>query len=216
MKLYSYWRSSAAYRIRIVLNLKKLGYDTVPISLIGATPAHRSESYQQINPQQLVPFLQDGSVGLGQSQAIFEYLEETYPEIPLLPDTPSDRGIVRSFCNLICCDIHPLNNLRVMTFLKNELLATPEQVGAWYAHWIVEGFESAEKFALANSSDGKFVFGNKPTFADACLVPQIYNAKRFDISLSQFPTLVGIASHCNLLAEFQAAAPEEQPDALLG
>ncbi len=207
IKLYSYWRSSAAYRVRIALNLKGLDYDIVPVSLAPGESEHRKDEYRAINPQMLVPFLDDGEIAIAQSMAILEYLEETYPEISLLPHDEPSRSSVRAFCNLIACDIHPLNNLRVMTYVKTEFGADPS--GAWYTHWIHEGFRAAETLADA----GPYVFGQQPTLADALLVPQIYNARRFNVPLGNFPKLVSIADACNELPAFKKAAPEQQPDA---
>lgn len=215
MILYSYWRSSAAYRVRIALNLKGIDHEIVPISLVGDSPQHRSAAYQAINPQMLVPFLQDGSVSVGQSQAILEYLEEAYPTVPLLPKAPALRAAVRSFSSSICCDIHPLNNLRVLKYLTDELEATDSQTTAWYSHWIHKGFQSAEVMAARYSASGEFVFGTGPTLADLCLVPQVYNARRFGVPLEDYPTLASVADYCTQLEAFKTAAPAMQPDAEL-
>lgn len=211
MKLYSYWRSTAAYRVRIALELKGLPYEVVPVSLLPGVSEHRQEAYRQRNPQMLVPFLEDGDTGIAQSPAILEYLEETQAEPPLLPKAPDQRAAVRSFCSAICCDIHPLNNLRVLQYLGQELGVTDEQRDAWYAHWVHEGFRSAELVAAA--SDGPFVFGASVSLADACLVPQMYNAHRFRVPVNDYPSLVAVAKHCNALPAFIAALPENQPDA---
>ena len=213
MKLYSYWRSTAAYRVRLALNLKGIAYETVTVSLLPGEAEHRKEEYRERNPQMLVPFLEDGEFGVGQSQAILEYLEETSPATPLLPDSAKQRALVRSFCNSICCDIHPLNNLRVLLYLKEELGVDDDVRDAWYGHWIHEGFRSAEKVANEHADNGPFVFGESVTLADCCLIPQIYNARRFDISIDQFPRLVEIDAHCNKLPEFAEATPDKQPDA---
>ncbi|MGI9247440.1 MAG: maleylacetoacetate isomerase [Woeseiaceae bacterium] len=209
MKLYSYWRSSAAYRVRIALNLKDLDYVTVPVSLAPGESEHRKDEYRAINPQMLVPFLEDGDIAIGQSMAILEYLEETYPNTVLLPHDEPLRSNVRAFCNMIACDIHPLNNLRVTNYIKDELGADKAASNDWYMHWIHEGFAAAEALA----SDGPFVFGHEVTLADAFLVPQMYNARRFEVPLSPFPKLVGIVDACNELVAFKKAAPEQQPDA---
>ena len=207
IKLYSYWRSSAAYRVRIALNLKQLDYDTVPVSLAPGVSEHRQPHYRELNPQMLVPFLDDGDVAIGQSMAILEYLEEAYPVVTLLPVEQPLRSEVRAFCNIIACDIHPLNNLRVMNYIKDEFGANP--IDDWYSHWIHEGFRAAE----AHSGDSAFVFGDAPTLADVLLVPQMYNARRFNVSLDDFPKLVAITDRCNELPAFKKAAPEQQPDA---
>jgi len=209
IRLYSYWRSSAAYRVRIALNLKGLDYEIVPVSLAPGESEHRKDEYRAINPQMLVPFLEDGDVAIAQSMAILEYLEESYPAMSLLPTEEPSRSRVRAFCNLIACDIHPLNNLRVMTYIKSEYGADPS--GDWYTHWIHEGFRAAEILADA----GPYVFGKQPTLADALLVPQMYNARRFNVPLGEFPKLVGIVDACNELRAFKKAAPEQQPDAAL-
>lgn len=205
--LYSYWRSSAAYRVRIALNLKGLQHDIVPVSLSPGVSEHRGEAYRRKNPQMLVPFLEDGDLGIAQSMAILEYLEETYPDVPLLPRAEPLRSRVRALCNIIACDIHPLNNLRVMNYIKAEFGADPS--GGWYTHWIHEGFKAAEVLA----EHGPHVFGEAPTLADAFLVPQMYNARRFNVPLGEFPNLVRIVDNCNELQAFRDAAPESQADA---
>jgi maleylacetoacetate isomerase len=213
MKLYSYWRSTAAYRVRLALNVKGIAYETVSVSLLPGQAVHRQDEYRSRNPQMLVPYLEDGEFGVGQSQAILEYLEETSPATPLLPDSAKQRAAVRSFCNSICCDIHPLNNLRVLMYLKEELGVSDEQRNSWYANWIHEGFRAAEITAVEHADDGPFVFGETVSLADCCLIPQMYNARRFDVSLDDYPQLVAIDAHCNSLSEFAEAIPEGQPDA---
>jgi maleylacetoacetate isomerase len=215
VRLYDYWRSSSAYRIRIALNLKGIEYEQATIPLVGpgGSPGEQhSDAYRAINPQGRVPFLEDGDVAIGQSMAILEYLEETYPEVPLLPADSVARARVRSFCNLIACDVQPLNNLTVMHYLKDDLGVSEDDYQAWYEHWIQTGFRAAEA-AVSHGSGGDFVDGSKPTLADVMLVPQMYNARRFDVPLDDFPTLVAITDACNELSAFQAAAPEAQPDA---
>ena len=207
IKLYSYWRSSAAYRVRIALNLKGLDYETVSVSLAPGESEHRAAKYRSINPQMLVPFLEDGEMAIGQSMPILEYLEETYPETTLLPHEEPLRSRTRAFCNMIACDIHPLNNLRVMNYIRTEFGADP--TGDWYTHWITEGFNAAETIA----SGGPYVFGDELTLADAFLVPQMYNARRFKIAVDAYPKLVNIVDSCNELSAFKKAAPEQQPDA---
>ncbi|MDJ0794268.1 MAG: maleylacetoacetate isomerase [Woeseiaceae bacterium] len=207
MRLYSYWRSSAAYRVRIALNLKGLDHEIVPVSLAPGVSEHRGDEYRARNPQMLVPFLEDGELGIAQSMAILEYLEETYPDVTLLPANEPERSRVRAFCNGIACDIHPLNNLRVMNYIKTEFEADP--TAEWYRHWIREGFRAAEALA----SDGPYVFGDAVTLADAFLVPQVYNARRFKVPLDDFPKLVAITNRANELVAFQDALPENQSDA---
>jgi maleylacetoacetate isomerase len=209
IRLYSYWRSSAAYRVRIALNLKGLDYETVAVSLAPGESAHRADEYRAINPQMLVPFLEDGEIAIGQSMAIVEYLEEAYPKTRLLPRDEPLRSQVRAFCNMIACDIHPLNNLRVTTYIKAELGADEAALIAWYANWIREGFAAAETLA----SDGPYVFGDDLTLADVFLVPQMYNARRFNVPLGDFPKLVATTDACNELSAFKKAAPDQQPDA---
>jgi maleylacetoacetate isomerase/maleylpyruvate isomerase len=206
-KLYSYWRSSAAYRVRIALNLKGLDYDIVPVSLHPDEAEHREKAYRSKNPQMLVPYLEDGPLGIAQSMAILEFLEEAYPDVPLLPGKEPLRSRVRSFCQLIACDIHPLNNLRVLQYIREEFGADPTT--GWYENWITEGFDAAEALA----SDSPFVFGDAPTLADALLVPQVYNARRFNVALEDYPKLTAAVDRCNGLSAFQDAAPERQPDA---
>lgn len=212
IKLYSYWRSSAAYRVRLALNLKGLAYESVPVSLAPGKAEHRSEAYKARNPQMLVPYLEDGDFGTGQSQAILEYLEEAYPDTALLPSSLESRAAVRSFCNSICCDIHPLNNLRVLLYIKEEFGISDAQRDVWYTHWIHEGFRSAELTALEHVAAGPFVFGESATLAETCLIPQIYNARRFSVPLEAYPRLVAIEEHCNRLPAFVDALPENQPD----
>ena len=198
--------------MRLALNLKGLDYETVSVSLVPGESEHRQESYRARNPQMLVPFLEDGDFSSGQSQAILEYLEEACREPALLPESKQERAAVRSFCNSICCDIHPLNNLRVLLYLKGELGVSDEQRDAWYANWIHEGFRAAEIVAVANAAAGPFVFGESVTLADTCLIPQIYNARRFNVPLDDYPQLVAVDAHCNNLPEFADAIPENQPD----
>ena len=207
LKLYSYWRSSAAYRVRIALNLKELEHTIVPVSLAPGVAEHRGDAYRAKNPQMLIPYLEDGNQGIAQSLAILEYLEENYADIPLLPAREPQRSRVRTFCQMIACDIHPLNNLRVMNFIKTEFGADP--TGTWYTHWVHEGFSAAEQLA----GDGDFVCGDDVTLADALLVPQVYNARRFKVPLDAFPKLVAITERCNEISAFRDAAPEAQPDA---
>jgi maleylacetoacetate isomerase len=214
VRLYSYWRSTAAYRVRLALNLKDIAYETVSISLLPSSATHRQAEYRARNPQMLVPFLEDGEFGVAQSQAILEYLEESYTAKPLLPDSAQQRALIRSFCNSICCDIHPLNNLRVLIYLKEQLGASDDQRDAWYANWIHEGFRAAEVEAQKHSDAGPYVFGAALTLADCCLIPQIYNARRFNVAMDDYPRLVEIDAHCNSLPEFSAAMPQHQPDAL--
>ena len=211
-RLYTYWRSSAAYRVRIALNLKGIDYQHVAVSLKPGDDEHRKDAYRAINPQMLVPFFDDGRVAIGQSMAILEYLEEAWPEVPLLPKTQPLRSKVRAFCSAIACDIHPLNNLRVLKYLADELGISDRQASDWYGHWIVEGFQACEHMAVSHAHDGPYVFGKNLTLADALLVPQMYNARRFDVPLDEFPRLKAVTEACNALQAFIDAAPENQPD----
>lgn len=214
VKLYTYWRSSAAYRVRIALNLKNIGYESIPVSLKPGDDEQRKDEYRAINPQMLVPFFDDGKVAIGQSMAILEYLEEAYPQMPLLPDAEPSRSKVRAFCNAIACDIHPLNNLRVLEYLSDKLDVSDKQKSEWYAHWIVEGFRACEQMSVRYAHDGPYAFGKDITLADALLVPQMYNARRFKVPLDEYPRLVAVADACNEVQAFQDAAPENQPDFL--
>lgn len=207
LKLYSYFQSSAAWRVRIVLELKGVPYEIVPINLLAGE--HRAEAYERRNPGRLVPALQIGEVTLNQSLAIIEYLEEQFPEPPLLPDDRLKRAQVRAFAQHIACEIHPLNNLRVLKYLKNRLNQDQAFIrGEWYAHWIAEGFGPLE--ALVEGPD--FCFGGTISLADVMLVPQIGNARRFHVDLDPYPKLRRIAEHLGTLDAFRAAAPEVQPD----
>jgi maleylacetoacetate isomerase len=210
VKLYSYFRSSAAYRVRIALNLKGLIYDLAPIHLIKDGGRHRTSAYRAVNPQMRVPALalSTGEV-LIQSIAIIEYLDEVYPAPPLLPPDPIERARVRAIAQIVACDIHPLNNLATLNYLKNELKHDQAAVDRWYASWIIAGFEAVE----AMIGPGPYVFGDAVTLADLCLVPQVFNAKRFKIPLERFPKIVGADAACARLPAFEQARPENQPDA---
>ncbi|MCH7304164.1 maleylacetoacetate isomerase [Acinetobacter sp. NIPH 1869] len=208
MKLYSYFRSSAAYRVRIALNLKALPYETEAVHLVKNE--QQLASYRALNPSQLVPTLLDQDQPLTQSLSILEYLEERYPAKALLPKDLIERAKVRAFAQSIACDIHPINNLRVLKYLQNDLAISNEQKTLWYRHWILEGFHSLEM--QLQHSNGQFCFGSQPTFADCCLIPQVYNAKRFKIDLSAFPKIESIYQHCLTLPAFLNATPEQQPD----
>jgi maleylacetoacetate isomerase len=211
MKLYTFFRSSAAFRVRIALNLKGLQYDSLPKHF--ARNEHRTPEYLALNPQGLIPALAvDGAV-LSQSVAIIEYLNDRHPTPPLLPADPLDRAHVRSMTLAIACDIHPLNNLRVLNYLRNELAQDDDGVGIWYRHWVSEGFRGLELQARELSAAGRYCFGDAVSLADVLLVPQMYNARRFKTDLSPFPTLLAITTHLESLPGFAAARPEVQPDA---
>jgi maleylacetoacetate isomerase len=211
MKLYTYFRSSAAYRVRIALNLKGIDYESVPVDLRPA--AHRQPDYLALNPQGLIPALGDGGAVISQSLAVIEYLEETHPRPPLLPHSPLDRARVRSMALAVACDMHPLNNLRVLNYLRSPLGQDEEAVDAWYRHWIAEGFRGLEEEAKSASGDGRHMFGTDVTLADVCLVPQMFNARRFKCNVEPFPALRMICAHLETLPAFCRAAPGAQPDA---
>ena len=211
MKLYSFFRSSAAYRVRIALALKGLTYEYVPVQI--ARGLQFEAPYRDISPQALVPILDDDGELLQQSLAIVEYLDETHPEPPLLPASPIERSRVRSLALLIACEIHPLNNLRVLKYLTGTLALSEEQKLAWYRHWVTTGFTALERRLATEPGTGRFCHGDTPGYADIALVPQVANARRFEVELSAFPTIVRIDAACNALPAFQQAAPARQPDA---
>jgi len=212
LDLYSYFRSSAAFRVRIALNLKGLDANLVPIHLLRDGGQQLLPAYRSLNPDGLVPLLVDQGVALHQSLAIIEYLEETHPTPPLLPSTPLDRAYVRALAQSIACDIHPLNNMRVLKYLKR-LNVDDAARDEWYRHWIEVGFQALEIRLARDTRTGDFAFGDSPTMADLCLVPQVFNAKRFSVDLDAFPVIRRIAEHANGLPAFQDAAPAAQPDA---
>jgi maleylpyruvate isomerase len=208
MKLHHYYRSSASYRVRIALNLKGLAYDTVAIDLKPGVSAQRSAQFLRLNPEGLVPVLEDGAVTLTQSLAIIEYLDETHPQPPLLPSAPAERARVRGLALVVACEMAPLNNSGVLNYLKGALALSEATVNAWYAQWIARGFEALEKEVAAASGDGRHMFGSAVTLADVCIVPQMYNARRFQCDLAPYPRLRGICAHLESLPAFARAAPE--------
>lgn len=211
--LYSYFRSSAAYRVRIALNLKNIDYEIRPVHLLKHGGEQFNSDYLALNPQGRVPALMVQDRVLTQSSAIIEYLEEMTPEPPLLPADPLDRAYVRSLAQLIACDIHPLNNLRVLNYLKENLQL--EDNSSWYRHWVREGFAALEKRLATGGRNGRFCFGGTPGLADAFLIPQVYNGLRFDCGVSDFPLISDIYWNCMQERAFIEAAPENQPDAEL-
>ncbi|MGF6726167.1 maleylpyruvate isomerase [Paraburkholderia sp. GAS41] len=213
MKLYSYFRSSAAFRVRIALNLKNLPYDYAPVHLLRDGGEQLKPAYRSLNPDAIVPTFVEGDHVLQQSLAIIEYLEETHPEPPLLPKSPVDRAYVRSVALQVACEIHPLNNLRVLKYLKHSVGTDDATRDEWYRHWIESGFATLEQHLAGDSRTGKLCFGDTPTLADACLVPQVFNAQRFKIDVGQFPTIQRIYDHATQLDAFARAAPGVQPDA---
>ena len=209
--LFGYWRSTAAYRVRIALNLKGLEYDNRSVHLVKDGGEQFKDDYVAKNPAKLVPTLVDGDVTLNQSLAIIEYLEDKYAGEALLPVDPAQKAQVRAMAQDIACDIHPLNNLRVLKYLAGPLKVEDADKSAWYAHWIQTGFAALEE-RLAQTA-GKCCFGDKVTLADLCLIPQLYNARRFNVPLDDFPRICAIEAHCLSLPAFNDAVPENQPDA---
>jgi maleylpyruvate isomerase len=208
--LYTYFRSSAAYRVRIALNLKSLSPDMVSIHLQKQGGLNRRPEYRAVNPQMRIPALKlDSGEVLIQSLAIIEYLDEVHPQPPFLPTDPVERAKVRAVAQVIACDIHPLNNTAPLRYLKNQLGQDQTKIDAWYHHWIAEGFEAVESLL----GSGPYAFGNEVTLADICLVPQVYNARRLKVPLDRFPTIVAADAACGALAAFQKASPENQSDA---
>lgn len=213
LELYSYFRSSAAYRLRIALHLKGLAFDTVPVHLLKGGGEQLQSAYRAINPAALVPALRCDDGILTQSLAIMEYLEETHPQPPLLPADALGRARVRALTLTVACDIHPLNNLRVLTYLSGELQASGDARNAWARHWMALGFATLEEHLAHSPFTGLCSHGDTPTLADCCVVPQVFNARRFELDLAPYPTLLRIAQHCETLAPFIAAHPAQQPDA---
>jgi len=210
--LYSYFRSSSSYRVRIALNLKGLSYRYVSVHLNrGGGEQFRSE-FKAMNSQALVPVLSDGGVNISQSLAILEYLEEKYPHRPLLPQAAEDRAHVRQLALSIACEIHPLTNLRVLKFITGDMGLTEDAKTTWIKHWTEMGLSALEQQVSRSGNRGKFCFGGTPTIADCCLVPQLFNAQRFGIDLTAYPTLVKIDAECQKLPEFELAHPSRQPD----
>ncbi|HEY8068483.1 MAG TPA: maleylacetoacetate isomerase [Burkholderiales bacterium] len=211
MKLYTYFRSSAAFRVRIALNFKGLAYETAFVHL--ARGEHRSPEYGAVNPQALVPTLEEGGRRLTQSLAIIEYLEETHPKPPLLPPDSFGRARVRSLAMLIASEIHPVNNLRVLQHLKKTLGQNEDGVNAWYRHWIADGLAKFEADLANGKTTRKFCHGDAPTLADCCLVPQIFNAQRYQCDTAPYPSAMRIFAECMKLDAFDRAQPSKQPDA---
>jgi maleylacetoacetate isomerase len=210
MKLYSYFRSSAAFRVRIALNLKGIAYETASVHLVKDGGHNRRPEFRAINPQMRVPTLiTDAGETLIQSLAIIEYLDETHPQPPLLPKDPIARAKVRALADLIACDIHPLNNTSALRYLKNTMGHDQSALDAWYHHWVLEGFEAIE----ALITPGTYLYGDAVTLADICLVPQVFNARRLKVPLDKFPKILAVDAACMKLPAFDRARPENQPDA---
>lgn len=213
LKLYGYWRSSAAYRVRIALNLKGLDYEQVSVHLVRDGGEQHRPEFAETNPQRLVPVLQHGQRMIRQSLAIIEYLDELWPDPPVLPVAPRDRARARALALLVACDVHPLNNLRVLQYLEREYNAPLSEREAWIRHWIEDGFAAFEALLVEDLSRGEFCEGESPGIADCCLIPQVYNARRFGVNLAPYPNIRRIEAACLALPAFDAARPEVQPDA---
>ena len=213
MKLYGYFRSSAAYRVRIALNLKGLAYDTAPVNLLRDGGQQHSEAYRKLNPTGLVPTLEHDGLAIGQSMAILEYLEEIHPEPALLPADAAGRARVRAIAQTIACDIHPLNNLRVLKYLKHTLGLDDGAKDEWYRHWINIGLTSVEAMLAGDPATGRYCHGDQAGLADVLLVPQVFNARRLNCDLGAMPTITRIVDACSRLDAFVRAEPARQPDA---
>ena len=213
MKLYTYFRSSAAYRVRIALNLKGLAYDALPVHLLRNGGEQLSDAYRAINPSMLLPTLEDDGNVIGQSLAIIEYLEETRPQTPLLPSDAVARARVRALALTIAADTHPLGNLRVLKYLKNALGVSDEVKLEWQQHWLRAGMATLESYLTGDARTGLFCHGDTPTLADCCLVPQVFGAQRFGVDLAPYPTIMRIHANCEALPAFRQAHPSQQPDA---
>jgi maleylpyruvate isomerase len=213
MKLYTYFRSSAAYRVRIALKLKAIEYEAAPVHLLRNGGEQLSDAYRAINPAMLLPTLEDEGSVIGQSLAIIEYLEETHPQTPLMPSDPAGRARVRSLALTMAADTHPLGNLRVLKYLKGELAVTEEVKLAWQQHWLRAGMETLEALLVSDTRTGRYCHGDTPTLADCCLVPQVFGAQRFGVDLTPYPTVMRIHAECSALPAFQQAHPSQQPDA---
>lgn len=211
MKLYTFFRSSAAFRMRIALNCKGIAYEALPVSL--PKDEHKLASYLTVHPQGLVPALEDGGKVFVQSLAMMEYLEETQPQPPLLPANAEDRAYVRAVAQIIACEIHPLNNLRTLRYVKKRYGLDEEGVNTWYRHWIAEGLYGLEVFIASSNKSGKYCYRDQVTIADCCLVPQVFNAQRYKCDLAPYPAIMRIFAECMQLDAFIAAQPDRQPDA---
>jgi len=213
MKLYTYFRSSAAYRVRIALNLKGIAYDAQPVHLLRDGGEQLSDAYRAINPAMLVPALDDDGAVIGQSLAIIEYLDETHPLPPLLPADAAGRARVRTLALTVAADTHPLGNLRVLKYLKGELAVSEEVKLEWQQHWLRTGLAALEALLANDVRTGRYSHGDTPTLADCCLVPQVFGAQRFGVDMTPYPTIMRIHAACNELPAFQQAHPAQQPDA---
>ena len=212
MKLYTYFRSTAAYRVRVALNLKGLAYDAVPVHLLRDGGEQLADAYRALNPSALLPTLDDDGSVIGQSLAIIEYLEETRPQVPLLPTAAADRARVRALALTVAADTHPLGNLRVLKYLKGELKVTEEAKVEWQQHWLRTGMATLERLLADDTRTGRYCHGDTPTLADCCLVPQVFGAQRFGVDMGPYPTVMRIFAACAELPAFQQAHPSQQPD----
>jgi maleylacetoacetate isomerase len=213
MKLYTYFRSSAAYRVRIALNLKGLAYEALPVHLLRNGGEQLAPAYRDVNPSALLPALEDNGAVIHQSLAIMEYLEEMHPFMPLMPADALGRARVRALALTIACDTHPLTNLRVLKHLKGHMGLSEEAKTEWYLHWLGEGMAMLEAHLAREGETGRFCHGDTPTIADCCLVPQVFNATRFELDLAPYPNIVRINDNCAQLEAFAVAHPARQPDA---
>ena len=209
LKIYDYFRSSACYRVRIALNLKKIDFEALPVHLVNDGGEQLKPQYQALNPQALVPALEENGRILTQSLAIIEYLDEVHPTPALLPSDPFAKARVRAFAYAIAADLHPLNNLRVLKYLTHDLGISEEQKNTWYQHWMTKGLSALEKLVTASGQQTAFCFGESPSLADICLIPQMYNARRFHCDITAYPTLRRIDEHCQTLTAFSHAQPLE-------
>lgn len=213
MQLYTYFRSSAAYRVRIVLGLKDLAWEAVPVHLLRDGGQQHSETYKAINPAGLVPSFKEGTTLLKQSLAIIEYLEEKYPQVSVLPGNATERAHIRGLAYDIACDVHPVNNLRVLKYLEKQLGLSAEQRQEWYLHWVALGLEAFEQQLIAYNKEGDFCYGTQPTLADVCLIPQVFNAHRFGYNTDHLQRVSKAVQACAQLPAFIQAQPANQPDA---
>ncbi|HZV65828.1 MAG TPA: maleylacetoacetate isomerase [Telluria sp.] len=213
MKLYTYFRSSAAYRVRIALNLKGLPYEAVPVHLLKDGGQQLQDAYRDLNPSALLPALVDEGATITQSLAIIEYLDEVHPLAPLLPRDALGRARVRALAQMVACDTHPINNLRVLKYLKHTLHVEEQAKNEWYRHWVRVGLAALEAHLARDADTGRFCHGDTPSIADCCLVPQVFNAQRFEVDLAPYPSIARIDAACSELPAFAAAHPERQADA---
>ena len=211
MKLYTYFRSSASYRVRIALAYKGLAHDAAYVSL--PKKEHHADAFRAVNPQALLPALEDGGRVLIQSLAIMEYLDETHPEPPLLPKAPLDRAYVRAVAQIVACEMHPLNNLRTLRYVKHSYKLDDDGVNTWYRYWIADVFAMLESYLAREGRAGRYCYGDMVTIADCCLIPQVFNAQRYECDLAPYPTIVRIFGECMKLDAFASTQPSGQPDA---